>query len=114
MDLAVNSQVDTANFELISPGIRWPEKVDLIWSSYSYMWHYPMEEYWNQIQPYAAKGCKLSFDILNRAETDYVKDISDLTGRQAKCSPKPYPLYHYFEKELVNVNGSCGQTAYWG
>jgi hypothetical protein len=91
----------------------WPEKLDLIMSNNSYMWHYPKEIYWDKIKPYGITGCKLAFDIFNRQDVDYVSEIEQDTNRKSKISFRPTPQKHWYADEIYDINGTYGRTAVW-
>lgn len=112
-DLSTNSDIDIANFELISPEINWPNKIDLIMSTHSYLWHYPKEVYWDRIKPYALQNTSLCFDILNRKNNNVINEISNEINKTPICYDKPFPAFHWFENELYNVNNSFGKLCFW-
>ena len=107
-DLAKHSNVDTDCFTLVTPEDDWPE-ADLILSNYSYLWHYPLDTYWDKIQQQDASLC---FDILNRPE-DNVTRISKYLNKECVCIPKPPVVFHWFIDDLQLEDGSPGKVCYW-
>jgi len=110
-DIAINSGIDMANFTLQSPGVKWPEKIDLIMSSQSYLWHYPLNVYLDELLDHP--NSSLLFDILNRPENN-MERLNIL--REYECeyiAMKPF-LFHWFENELLlDENNSAGKICYW-
>ena len=112
-DLARHSEININYFELLQPDSPWPASLDLIMSSNSYLWHYPLETYWSRILPYATKGCALGFDILNRNEFDAQKYISEALSQEAIKAPRAFPEFHWHTDNLVNISGSYGEICCW-
>ena len=94
----------------MDPADDWPPKLDLIMSSYSYMWHYPKDVYWHKISKY--KKANLCFDIINRKE-NYMKEINLNIKNVCKFTTKPKLYFHWFSNELLYEEGSPGKVCYW-
>ena len=109
-DIALNSDIDANAFTLLTPEDDWPEKVDLITSYLSYMWHYPKEVYWGRIISHLESN--LCFDIINREE-DIPNQISKELGKEGVIVDKPRLYFHWFMYKLQLDNMSPGKLCYW-
>lgn len=108
-DLAENSGVDKSCFIKAAPEDQWPEDIDLIFSGYSYLWHYPKETYWDRISKTSAN---LVFDILNKENS--MQQINDDLGFACEYIVKPSILWHMWMDTLeLDENGSPGKCCYW-
>lgn len=108
-DFARNSSVDRSRFIQQTPELPWPENINLIFSGFSYLWHYPKEVYWNKIEP---TGASLSFDVLNKEDT--MQQINNDLGIECLYIEKPKILFHWFWNSLeLDKNGSPGKCCYW-
>lgn len=109
-DIAKNSIINVNDFNLLSPDDNWPNNLDLIMSSYSYMWHYPKDAYWNKIKYF--KNTKLCFDILNRPDC-IMTEINNELGKECSYIEKPALYFHWFIDDLELENGSPGKICFW-
>jgi len=104
-----NSDVNRNSFNLITPDDNWPEHVDLVFSGYSYLWHYPKETYWSKISNTSAS---LSFDVLNKDNN--MENISKELGVKCNYIDKPKMVFHWFQKSVgLDENNSIGKCCYW-
>lgn len=113
LDLIKSNNIGSNQLKFIDPTEDWPEKLDLIMSNNSYMWHYPKETYWNKIRPYALANCKMAFDIFNRQDTDYVKEIEEDINRIGVVAYRPSPAIHWYKDEIYEVQGTYGRSVAW-
>jgi hypothetical protein len=111
-DLINTSNISANNFVLSSPNDHWPEKLDLIMSSYSYLWHYPKNVYWNRIKPYALNKTNLCFDVLNRKENIKL-EIDDELNLTSLYKAKPKLYFHWFINEMLLEDESPGKICFW-
>lgn len=110
-DIAINSNIDISHFTLQSPSLEWGNEADLIMSSHSYLWHYPLEVYIDQILEYPKAA--LLFDILNRPENNMEK-LNILREQECKyVAMKPF-AFHWFSDELTLEDGSAGKVCFYG
>lgn len=108
-DLTAHTDMGNGNFIKSTPEDAWPDDIDLIFSGYSYLWHYPKEIYWDRISNTSAS---LSFDILNKENS--MQQINDDLGIECAYIPKPKILYHMWLDTLeLDENGSPGKCCYW-
>lgn len=108
-DLVENSNIDKNNFVQITPEDEWPEDPDLIFSGFSYLWHYPKETYWDRI---SKTNANLNFDVLNKE--DSMQQINDDLGIECKYIAKPKILWHWWWDMLeLDDTGSPGKCCYW-
>ena len=109
-DILESSNINTNHFKCLNPNEDWPKQLDLINSTYSYLWHYPRTIYWDKIQQH--ENSSLCFDILNRPE-NIMHQINQDIGRTCVFKEKPPVLFHWFKKDLYLENGSPGKICYW-
>ena len=109
-DILKTNKINLDNFTILDPADDWPNKLDLIMSSYSYMWHYPKDTYWDKIKKY--ENASLCFDIVNIKE-NYIEEINTDMKKICKYIPKPKLYFHWFSEELLLDNGSPGKVCYW-
>lgn len=112
-DLVAHSDLDRARFQILSPESDWPAELDLIMSSKSYLWHYPLETYWDRIAPHAQRGSRMCFDILNRPENSAEDYISQFVQSGPKSTPRPMPVFHWHPDELHNISDTYGKVCFW-
>lgn len=112
--VAEASGIDMKNFKLIEPGDSFPEKLDIIKSNRSYMYHYPKDVYWQQIAPHAHNGARLWFDIIYRRDRNYIDEIStELNKKPTVMLPIEWVEDHIFANEMININGDRGARCMW-
>ena len=108
-DLVENSDVDRSCFIQTTPEDEWPENPDLIFSGFSYLWHYPKETYWDRI---SKTNANLNFDVLNKESS--MQQINDDLGIECTYIAKPKILWHWWWDTLeLDENGSPGKCCYW-
>ena len=108
-DIATHSNVNLSNFDLVSPGSGWGDDVDLIMSNHSYLWHYPLEVYIDEIKN---RKSALLFDILNRPENN-MQRIMEIRNQECEyISMDPFK-FHWFSSELLLEDNSAGKICYW-
>jgi len=104
-----NSNVNRNNFNLITPEDNWPQHVDLVFSGYSYLWHYSKETYWDKI---CNTSASLSFDVLNKENS--MQKINQELDIDCKYLNKPETLFHWFWNDIeLDENNSIGKCCYW-
>lgn len=112
--VAEASGIDITNFKMIQPGDAFPEKLDVIKSNRSYMYHYPKDVYWHQIAPHAHNGARLWFDFIYRRDRNYIEEIStELNKKPVVSLPIPWVEDHIFANEMININGQRGESCMW-
>lgn len=111
-DIINHNDVDASAFITLDPDDEWPSEINLIMSSYSYMWHYSKETYWDKILPYATKDTSLCFDILNHKNNN-IGTIEKELNKTCTIKHKPKILFHWFAKDLSLENDSPGKLCYW-
>lgn len=108
-DLVSNSNVARDRFVQITPEDEWPEHIDLIFSGFSYLWHYPKDTYWDRIEP---TGASLCFDVLNKENS--MEEINQDLSIECDYIKKPEILFHWFWDTLeLDEDGSPGKCCYW-
>ena len=108
-DLVENSNVDKNCFVQYTPEDSWPDDPDLIFSGFSYLWHYPKETYWDRI---SKTNANLNFDVLNKENS--MQQINDDLGIECTYIVKPKILWHWWWNTLeLDENGSPGKCCYW-
>ena len=61
------------NVKFITPEDEW-EQYDLITSTWSYAWHYPLDIYWEKVLKYLKPGGKLMLDVLHHSDIEKISD----------------------------------------
>lgn len=108
-DIIACSDISRENFVLLDPDSQWSQTIDLFTSTYSYLWHYPKNVYWNKIKQYNSSLC---FDILNRPE-NIMQQIDEDLNKKCVYKNKPKIWFHWFKKDLMLEDGSPGKVCYW-
>ncbi len=112
--VAKASGIDIKNFKMLQPGDAFPEKLDVIKSNRSYMYHYPKDVYWHQIAPHAHNGARLWFDFIYRKDRNYIDEIStELNKKPVASLPIGWVEDHIFASEMLNINGIRGAMCMW-
>lgn len=70
---------DETKFTFLDENSEW-EMYDLIMSTWSYAWHYPLDTYWNKVTQHLNPGGSLLLDVYNY---DDIKRVTDSLG----CTP---------------------------
>ena len=113
-DLVEHSEVSRNDFTLLSTTDDWPEKLDIIMSNHSYMFHYPKELYWSKvIKRVTSNKCRLGFDILNIKDRDIVKEITQETGLTCNILNLEFNPDHVWKDELHVVDGVYAKSCTW-
>jgi len=113
-DLIEYSNISRNDFSLLSTTDEWPEKLDVIMSNHSYMFHYPKELYWEKVMKVMnSNRCRLSFDILNIKDRDVVEEITKETGLQCKIIERELNSGVAWKDELHVVNGNYARSCSW-
>tara|TARA_B110000967_G_C18848137_1_gene543116 strand:- start:263 stop:1024 length:762 start_codon:yes stop_codon:yes gene_type:complete len=78
---------DASRFRFMEPHDVW-EQYDLIQSTWSYAWHYPLDEYWDNVLQYLKPGGKLLLDVYLQQDIDL---ITNVMGSEPKaCNQGPH------------------------
>jgi SAM-dependent methyltransferase len=113
-DLAEHSDVARSDFTLLSTTDEWPEKLDMIMSNHSYMFHYPKELYWDRvIKRVKANKCRLAFDVLNIKDRDIVGEITEETGLQCTIIEREVNSGVAWQDELHVIDGNYAKSCSW-
>jgi SAM-dependent methyltransferase len=113
-DLVEHSDIDRSDFTLLSTTDEWPEKLDMIMSTHSYMFHYPKELYWDRVMKVVnANKCRLSFDVLNIKDRDIVEEITMETGLNSKIISLDFDPSLAWKDELHVVDGNYARSCSW-
>jgi SAM-dependent methyltransferase len=110
--------VPRSDFSMMSPSDTWPEEVDVVFSTYSWCWHYPPEIYLNQMLKSLKIGGKVALDLVHRPDRDFVSEISDALGSDPVftrdiLAPHIVPGHFLYDKMIVKDNGSLGRKCGW-
>ena len=113
-DLVEHSDIARSDFTLLSTTDEWPEKLDMIMSTHSYMFHYPKELYWDKVMKVLnSNKCRLSFDVLNIKDRDVVEEITVETGLNCKIIELDFSPGLAWKDELHVVNGNYAKSCIW-
>jgi len=113
-DLVEHSDIDRSDFTLLSTTDEWPKKLDMIMSTYSYLYHYPKEVYWDKITRILdSNKCCLSFDVLNLKDRDMVEEITKETGLNCKVIELDFSPGMAWKDEFYVVNGNYAKSCSW-
>jgi SAM-dependent methyltransferase len=113
-DLVEHSDITRSDFTLLSTTAEWPEKLDMIMSNHSYMFHYPKELYWDKVMKVVSSNkCCLSFDVLNIKDRDIVEEITVETGLECKIIELDFSPGLAWKDELHVVNGNYARSCSW-
>lgn len=113
-DLVAHSDISRNDFTLLSTTDEWPEKLDMIMSTHSYMFHYPKELYWGKVMKVLnSNKCRLSFDVLNIKDRDVVEEITVETGLNCKIIELDFSPGLVWKDELHVVNGNYARSCSW-
>ena len=113
-DLIEHSNVSRDDFTLLSTTEEWPEKLDMIMSNHSYMFHYPKELYWSKvIKRVKSNKCRLAFDVLNLKDQDVVDEITKETSLACNIIEREFGLGEVWKDELHVVNGYYARSCSW-
>jgi hypothetical protein len=88
-DAILTSNFDNRRFVLQSPDDTFPE-ADVVFSQFSWCFHYPKEVYWNRVMSCLKKGGLLQLDVRILQDRDIVGEISE----ELKSTPieRKYPM----------------------
>jgi len=113
-DLIEHSNASRDDFTLLSTTEEWPEKLDMIMSNHSYMFHYPKELYWSKvIKRVKSNKCRLVFDVLNLKDQDVVDEITKETSLACNIIEREFGLGEVWKDELHVVNGYYARSCSW-
>lgn len=113
-DLVEHSNVSRDDFTLLSTTDEWPEKLDMIMSNHSYMFHYPKELYWDKvIKRVKSNKCRLAFDVLNLKDQDVVGEITAETGLSCNIIERDFSPGVAWKDELHIVDGNYARSCSW-
>ncbi len=106
--------LDKSRFVMLEPEDDWPVQMDLIMSSYSWLWHYPLDVYWDRFVKSLKPGGKVMLDILNNENSE--KELALLNsaiGREPVVRPYGVSESSRFKEQHLIKNGSHGSNYYW-
>lgn len=113
MDAIDILKLNKNNFTILDPDDDWPLS-DLIYSRFSYCWHYSKDKYWSKILKILKPNTSFLITILNRPDRDFVKEISVDLQLEAQT------LVNYnsftdssFSPFIHEINHSIGGLYYW-
>jgi SAM-dependent methyltransferase len=113
-DLVKHSDIARSDFTLLSTSDDWPEKLDMIMSTHSYMFHYPKDLYWDKVMKVVnSNKCRLSFDVLNIKDRDVVDEITKETGLNCKIIELDFNSGLAWKDELHVVDGNYARSCIW-
>jgi len=113
-DLVKHSNLSRNDFTLLSTTDDWPEKLDMIMSNHSYMFHYPKELYWNKVMTVLnSNKCRLAFDVLNIKDRDVVEEITKETGLDCRIIERDINPGVAWQDELYIVYGYYARSCSW-
>jgi hypothetical protein len=108
-DCIKTSNLDSDKFKFLEPTNEFPESIDFVISTFSWMYHYPMAVYWDKIFPRLSNGGYLVVDILNN-EHEKVNEISDMMNSKPTVSYNPYlPNYTYKNNRILETGIHSGR-----
>lgn len=107
------SGIDKSRFVMLNPEDAWPKDLDLIMSSYSWGWHYPLNVYWDRVS--LAPNGRIMLDILNNEHSS--KEIELITNRlEREPVERPYTVVdtsRFKDQHLLKNGNSHGSNYYW-
>ena len=112
-DAISNSNINRSRFNFLSPESMWPEEVDLVLSTYSWCWHYPVETYWSNVMSSLKVGGKLAVDVLFRPDKDVIDEISNKLDSYPICIPTKSPVSAFKDQLVIKKDGSYGGFYIW-
>jgi len=113
-DLVKHSNVSREDFTLLPTVAEWPEKLDLIMSNHSYMFHYPKELYWDKVmKAFNSNKCRLGFDVLNLKDRDIVEEITKETELHCNVIERIFNSGIAWKDELHIVDGYYARSCSW-
>lgn len=113
-DAISTNQFNANDFVFLSPEDEWPAQFDLITSYASYLWHYPLEVYWEKIKNHLKINGKLVVDISMHSLND--KDVISIISDTFKSQPVKKPIkstalgYNIHAKDPQIVGYRCTWT----
>jgi SAM-dependent methyltransferase len=104
-----------SDFMLMSPEDPWPIDSDLIFSTYSWCWHYPPEIYLDKLLASLKIGGKLILDVIHRLDRNFVEEISEVLGSVPITTDiqAPKSADHFLNGKQIVRNGTIGQQCQW-
>lgn len=107
---AINtSNLDSSRFKFLEPDDIFPDSIDFVISTFSWMYHYPIAVYWDRIFPRLEKGGCLVVDILNN-EDERIDEISEAMKSKPTASYNPYlPQYTYKNERILKTGIHSGR-----
>ena len=110
-----SSGIDSDRFVMLNPDDEWPNRVDLIMSSYSWGWHYPLNVYWDRALRLLSPETKVMLDILNTEHTEEtIEEINRIVGK--------VPVERFYtvtdtsrfkDQHMLRNGNSHGSNYYW-
>jgi len=79
-DIIQNSPVNPERIHFLDPANKWPDQVDLIISTCSWMWHYHKNVYWDRLLRSLKIGGHLAITITLRNGENTIEEISNDLG----------------------------------
>jgi SAM-dependent methyltransferase len=64
------TELNPQQFVMLDTDDEWPSEVDLVMSSFSWCWHYPLDVYWDKTKKSLKLGGKIMLDVLNTENSD--------------------------------------------
>jgi SAM-dependent methyltransferase len=79
-DIITNSPINSERINFLVPEDEWPNEVDLVVSSFSWMWHYHKNIYWDRLLKSLKVGGHLAITITLREQEYFINEISNDLG----------------------------------
>ena len=98
------SGVNEEKINFLSPDDQWPEDVDIIFSTYSWMWHYHKDIYWSRLLKSLKIGGYLMISTTLRDGETTVEDISMDLGSYPLSSDKLQLHHSSIDRSRVNFD----------
>lgn len=83
-DGVITSNLDRSRFTLLEPTMEWPEDIDLIYSFYSWGWHYNYPDYIDRLSQLKVGGMLVLTVLLLQYDVDY---FINSIGEKLKSQP---------------------------
>lgn len=105
-----------SDFVFMSPEDPWPIEVDIVFSTYSWCWHYPPEIYLDRLLSSLRIGGKLILDVIYRPDRDFIEEISEALGSIPSFidirAPK-IDANHFLNGKQIIKDGTIGRQCQW-
>lgn len=108
-DCIDSSKLDKNQFIFLEPDNELPTELDLVISTFSWMYHYPKDVYWDKVYQGLKKGGYLIVDILNKDDSP-IDEISDIMKSKPIVDYNKYmPNYSYKNDRILSTGIHSGR-----